>query len=276
MKKRAGTVSFRIITEWMAVTCVPVLAQVRGDGHKTGMLYENRLPEDRSYEKSEPERASGLVIEEKIIRAVLSGRIAPGERFGEKEVGEIFGVSRTMVREAMIRLSSRGLVDVTPRRGWFVIEPSVAEAREVIEARRAVESGLILDHGLVGPEAIARLRSHLVAQQSAIEGQDLARRSYLLGHFHVHIADVLGNSVIANILENLTARTVLIAALYQSDEDAQHSCHDHEALIVAMERGDRDEALRITRDHLIHLEKALRNRARSNRHDRLHEALAEP
>lgn len=252
-----------------------VLAEARGDGHRFVMPYEYRSSGTPLEERSEPERASGLVIEEKIIRAVLSGRIAPGERFGEKEVGEIFGVSRTMVREAMIRLSSRGLVDVTPRRGWFVIEPSVAEAREVIEARRAVESGLILDHDSVGPEAIARLRSHLIAQEEALAGQDLARRSYLLGHFHVHIANVLGNSVIATILENLTARTVLIAALYQSDEDAQHSCHDHAALIAAMERGDRDEALRITRDHLIHLEKALSNRARSNRHERLHEAFSE-
>lgn len=224
--------------------------------------------------RPEPERASGLVIEEKIIRAVLSGRISPGERFGEKELCEIFGVSRTLVREAMIRLSSKGLVDVTPRRGWFVIEPSVPEAREVIEARRAVETGLIMDHERVDRTAILRLRRHLVAQENALAGQDLARRSYLLGHFHVHIADVLGNSVIATILENLTARTVLIAALYQSDEDAQQSCHDHAALIEAMDRGDRDAALRITRDHLVHLERALRNRARSNRHDRLHEALA--
>ncbi|WP_025841420.1 GntR family transcriptional regulator [Asaia platycodi] len=227
------------------------------------------------HQKLDPERASGLVIEERIIHAVLSGRIAPGERFGEKEVGEIFGVSRTLVREAMIRLSSRGLVDVSPRRGWFVIEPTVAEAREIIEARRAVETGLIMDHALVSPEAIARLRAHHMAQQGAIAGQDLARRSYLLGHFHVHIADVLGNSVLADILENLTARTVLISALYQSEEDAQHSCNDHGELIAAMERGDRDKAIRITQDHLVHLEKALRNRARSNRHAGLGGALAD-
>lgn len=225
--------------------------------------------------KIDLERASGLVIEERIIHAVLSGRIAPGERFGEKEVGELFGVSRTLVREAMIRLSSRGLVDVSPRRGWFVIEPTQAQAREIIEARRAVETGLIMDHAQVSPEAIMRLREHLAAQREAILGQDLARRSYLLGHFHVHMADVLGNSVLAGILENLTARTVLIAALYQSEEDAQQSCDDHAELIDAMERGDKERAIRLTQEHLAHLEKALSNRARSNRHSGLHAVFAE-
>ncbi|WP_025886108.1 GntR family transcriptional regulator [Asaia prunellae] len=221
----------------------------------------------------ETERASGHVIEERIIHAVLSGRIAPGERFGEKEVGDIFGVSRTLVREAMIRLSSRGLVDVSPRRGWFVIEPSVIEAREIINARRAVETGLIMNHHAISAEAITRLRAHHLAQQTAIADQDLARRAYLLGNFHVHMAHVLGNSILADILENLTARTVLIAALYQSEADAQHSCDDHGALITAMERGDKDEAIRITQDHLVHLERALRNRASSNRHTGLRSAL---
>lgn len=218
--------------------------------------------------KNDPERSGGHVIEERIIHAVLSGRIAPGERFGEKEVGEIFGVSRTLVREAMIRLSSRGLVDVLPRRGWFVIEPTVAQAREIIEARRAVEIGLILDHGDVSAAAVAQLRLHHQAQKKTLAGQDLARRSYLLGHFHVHMAHVLGNSILADILEDLTARTVLIAALYQSQEDAHHSCNDHGALIDMLECGDRQAAIRITQEHLAHLEKALRNRARSNQQDK--------
>ncbi|GBR53617.1 GntR family transcriptional regulator [Neokomagataea thailandica NBRC 106555] len=223
--------------------------------------------------KNETERARGPAIEEQIVRAVLSGRIAPGERLGEKEIGDIFGVSRTLVRESMIRLSSRGLVDVLPRRGWFVVEPSIAEAREIIEARRTVEIGMIISHADISPAAIQRLRLHYAAQKQALDDKDLARRSYLLGHFHVHIADVLGNSVLAEILENLTARTVLISALYQSDEDASHSCNDHGDLIDALECGDQERAKKITYDHLTHLEKALSNRTKNNRDDRLAKAL---
>ncbi|MFT9377083.1 GntR family transcriptional regulator [Komagataeibacter saccharivorans] len=63
------------------------------------------------------------IIEDRIIRAALSGHIAPGERLGEKDLSQIFNVSRTLVREAMMRLQARGIVEVSPRRGWLVIEP---------------------------------------------------------------------------------------------------------------------------------------------------------
>ena len=62
---------------------------------------------------------------------------------------DLFGVSRTLVREAMARLSARGMVEVNARRGWFVVQPSLDEAREAFGARMALETGLL--HGLTGP-----------------------------------------------------------------------------------------------------------------------------
>ena len=69
-------------------------------------------------------------IADRIVDAILAGRLAPGQRLGEQALADLFGCSRTLVREAMARLSARGMVEVNARRGWFVVQPS-------LDARRA-------------------------------------------------------------------------------------------------------------------------------------------
>ena len=214
--------------------------------------------------KKSMQPASSNIIESRIIQAVLSEEISPGERLGEKDLGEIFGVSRTLVREAMMRLSSRGIVAVSPRRGWFVIEPTVEEARETIEARRSVEIGLLMNQKIISADMIKQLEAHVLEQQRAIDENDLGRRSYLLGHFHVQLAAALGNSILANILEELTTRIVLIAALYQSKADAQQSCDNHRRLVNALRVNKVEEAIKIMDAHLTYLDKALNTRLRKH------------
>ena len=64
-----------------------------------------------------PARSSAAQIADQVVDAILSGRIAPGQRLGEQGLAGVFGVSRTLVREAMARLSVRGMVEVSSRRG---------------------------------------------------------------------------------------------------------------------------------------------------------------
>ena len=87
---------------------------------------------------SVPSRAGAPQIASHVVEAILSGRIAPGQRLGEQELADVFRVSRTLVREAMARLSARGMVEVSSRRGWFVVQPSRAEATEAFSARISI------------------------------------------------------------------------------------------------------------------------------------------
>ena len=70
-------------------------------------------------------------IVERVIESILTRQIRPGERLGEQELADLFGVSRTLVREALIKLQARGFVAVRPRSGWYVAEPSFDEALEI-------------------------------------------------------------------------------------------------------------------------------------------------
>lgn len=60
---------------------------------------------------------SASTIDRAVVDAVLSGRMKAGARLGEAQLGQLFGVSRTVVREALIRLETRGIVQASARRG---------------------------------------------------------------------------------------------------------------------------------------------------------------
>ncbi len=63
--------------------------------------------------------------------------------WANKRLSMLFDCSRTQVREALMRLAAKGIVTVSSRRGWYVVQPSHEEAREAFEARRVIEMGLI-------------------------------------------------------------------------------------------------------------------------------------
>src|SRR5213595_4330106 len=87
--------------------------------------------------------ATASEISERILEAVMARKLEPGSRLGEQQLAMLFDCSRTIVREALTRLAARGIVTVSARRGWYVMEPSRQEASQAFAARRAIELGLL-------------------------------------------------------------------------------------------------------------------------------------
>lgn len=221
---------------------------------------------------STPRTAAEIV--DRVVYSILAGRLKPGTRLGEAQLCELFHVSRTRVREALMRLEARGVVQVSARRGWFVFEPSPADARDAFAARRAVEIGLLHCSGAVSAAALGKLKTHVAHEQSAIDAGDVGARSFLLGDFHVCMAEALGHRALADILRDLTARTVLTAMLYQSQHDAAESCADHARIVAALETGDIAKAVRLMDEHIGDVEAALGVRADADPLSTLREALS--
>jgi DNA-binding GntR family transcriptional regulator len=213
-------------------------------------------------------------IAHRIVEAILAQRLMPGARLGEQSLSILFDCSRTLVREALMQLAARGIVQVSSRKGWFVVQPSEAEAREAFDARYVIETGLIRHAAPINPGALTRLKDHLAQEQAALSGDDVGQRSYLLGDFHVCLAECLGNQLLADTLRDFTARTVLIAMLYQSGHDAASSCAEHIAIVKALEQGDRVEAERLMAEHLGHVMTGLRQAAPADPLAELRLALA--
>ena len=188
----------------------------------------------------------------------MEHRLPPGTRLIEERLANIFGVSRTKVRQAIGRLAHDHIVTIAPKRGAFVSSPSVDEAREVFDARRLLEPELIrrVTRHATAPQ-IARLRAHIRREFAAYQSHDRRAVIALSGDFHQLIADMAGNAFLARTLRELESLTCLIITLYDAPTTLACSYDEHSGLLDAIEAGDSDTAARKMLEHLEHVEKAL-------------------
>ncbi len=193
-----------------------------------------------------------------IARAIAAHKLPPGAKLGEEALGEIFGVSRTKIRQALFQLTSDKLVTLIPGRGAFVAQPTVREAREVFEARRMVETSVLTAFiERASTKDMATLKNHIAEQQRATDAGTAQTRNHLLGDFHTVIARLAGNDVMTAIVAELVARTSLITLLYQNTRGASESLTDHHTLMAAIEKRDVKLALQLMVAHLNDVENGL-------------------
>jgi DNA-binding GntR family transcriptional regulator len=205
-----------------------------------------------------PAAGSTQRIVDAVTTANVERRLMPGTKLVEQQLGDLFKVSRTVVRQALNQLSRDHLVVLEPARGAFVARPSVDEARQVFEVRRMLEQQMVRQLcAVVSDEQLALLRAHLVREAAAVERIDVAGRTRLLADFHVVLARMLGNEVLAQLLADLLARCSLIALMYQSAHDAGHSAEEHVAIVDAIARRDARAAARLMDSHLGNVERNL-------------------
>ena len=198
-------------------------------------------------------------IVDSITGAIVERRLMPGTKLAEQQIADIFGVSRTLVRQALNQLSRDRLVTLEPARGAFVAKPGPQEAREVFEVRAMLEAAMVKQLcAQVTDAQIAELRAHLAAEAQAVARTDVSGRTRLLADFHVVLARMLGNQVLADLLEDLLTRSSLIALMYQSSHSAEHSQAEHVAIVDALEKRDVRAAVRLLEAHLGNVERNLR------------------
>jgi DNA-binding GntR family transcriptional regulator len=197
-------------------------------------------------------------IVEALTSAIVEHRLAPGEKLVEQRLADQFHVSRTLIRQALYQLSEKYLIILQPSRGAKVASPSVAEARQVFSVRRMLESGMVRAFiSSATPEHIQTLKMHILQEKAAVESNDIRNRTELLGDFHVCMAQLMGNSVLAQLLSDLIARCTLVTLMYQSSAAAQHSHEEHAAILEAIEQHNIELALERMDAHLCNVEKSL-------------------
>ncbi len=201
------------------------------------------------------ESSSTALIVQALTRAIVEHRLLPGSKLAEQKLADHFGVSRTLVRQALLQLSQHQLVTLEPARGAFVAAPSADEARQVFAVRRMLECEMARAFALQStPAQIRSLRAHIAQEKAAIDQDDARGRTELLGDFHVRMAELMGNQVLAQMLGQLIARCALITLMYQSGREARHSNQEHVQLVRALAAHDADTAARLMAEHLAHVQ----------------------
>lgn len=197
-----------------------------------------------------------------IVAEIRSGKYPPGERLPpERELAEEFGVSRPTVREAMISLEIRGIVEARRGSGIYVVEREPAESTEeldigpfeVTEARRlfegesaALAAAIITDEQL---DKLAALLQILEANTTSEIGERADR------DFHIAIAEATRNSAIATVVENLwdmRYKSPMCMKMFDRARDAgvQPRYDDHNKIFNALKARDPQAARAAMRNHL--------------------------
>ncbi|WP_328717113.1 GntR family transcriptional regulator [Halomonas elongata] len=211
-------------------------------------------------------RISDQDIVEKVRRAVLMQRLPPDTKLPEVTLGEVFGVSRSVVRKALTRLASEHVVDQRPNQVARVRAPSIEETRETFEARRLVEGEVVAQlAGQLDDEIMATLETQARQETEAYErGDEPARIEHSLTIHHL-LAEHSPNRVLGAMLTDLVLRTSIVIALYKRPSLA--SCYlenDHPRLLDRLGKGDGEAARTCIHEHLHSLEALLDLRPREN------------
>lgn len=191
-------------------------------------------------------------VYEQLRQAIVEGSIRPNERLIETDLAERLDVSRTPVRESMLRLAGDGLI-VTHRRGWVVREHSADEIREVFEVRAALE-------GFAARLAAQRATDEELAVIAAIHRNYIdsvqgSPRGHLVEHnddFHNAVIAAARNQLLAErIHANNQYYFMHRIAGYLSDEEVRASIEGHEELVQALAARDADQSEQVARDNVF-------------------------
>ena len=197
----------------------------------------------------------------RLFDAILEQRIAPSSRFTEEGLGETFGVSRSVIRRVLAKLSHQQVIILRPNQRARVAAPDAQQARQILEARRMTEITVVqLACAQATPAQIHQLRELIARERECIEGDQRGPAIRLSGEFHLQLAAIAGNGPLAQYLNSLVPLTSLIIAQYERQACTYCAWQEHRAIVDAVEQRDSNTAVALMTRHLDHLETKLLNR----------------
>ena len=193
-----------------------------------------------------------------VLNAISEQRLPAGAKLGEQALSDLFQCNRANVRRALASLAAKHVVELRPNRGAFVIAPSGQEAREIFQARRAIERTIARQAVTrVSDDDITCLRRNIAAETEARTLRDKPTELRLSQQFHMSLARLSGNRILARFLAELTMRSTLILGMYSKEGHSCSNCDDHVGIVDALMARDAELLLRLTDEHLRHLEAEL-------------------
>jgi len=207
---------------------------------------------------TDPQRV-GEVLFRTLRDRILSGELRPGTRLSVPALAEEFRVSRSPVRDAVIRLVQEGLVTETMNRGAEVTRITRDELVSLYEAREVLEGAVAR---LATEKYQASLRRSLLAllteHRTVAEEQDFGRHIELDAAFHREIRQAAQSPVLAKMLDGVQGRVLVAMRSTSITGGMVQAVHDHQAIFEAIGSGDADAAEEAARAHIRRLKELLR------------------
>jgi DNA-binding GntR family transcriptional regulator len=198
-------------------------------------------------------RSASAAANEVIREAIIDGRLAPGQRLKEEELARELGMSRTPVREALLRLQSEGLVESLPRRGAIVRSYAVDELDEMYQLRAVLEGYAARRAATrISPEDVIRLEDSCARFDRLRAEDDLLDLVQENLFFHNVILEAAASDRLGPMVRKVIDIPLVYKSFYwYSPEQKLISEHYHKQLTRALRLGDAERAELIMREHVL-------------------------
>ncbi|MFJ8634921.1 GntR family transcriptional regulator [Streptomyces sp. NPDC093568] len=187
-----------------------------------------------------------------VKQGVLDRRYEGGTLLTEGELAEAVGVSRTPVREALLRLEVEGLIKLYPKKGALVLPVSAQEIKDVVETRILVEEHAARKVVPAPPGLIARLEELLAQQKTQAAAGDLAAAAVTDRCFHAEIVRSGGNEILSRLYDQLRDRQLRmgVAIMHSHPDRIAKTLSEHEEILTALRSGDAEAAVAVMHRHI--------------------------
>ncbi|MEH2921935.1 GntR family transcriptional regulator [Samsonia erythrinae] len=184
-----------------------------------------------------------------LINAIERGELRPGERLQETRLAKQFGLSRTPIREALHRLEALGLVEPGPQRGLMIAQISYERLRQLFAVREGLERlAMELAVASAATEELELLQDMIEVEKTLTDSKQLHDHNRL---FHRQIYRATHNPYLNDMLDNLRIHLSLLrGTTYASTERAEEARREHQAIVEALVRRDKDAAQEAASQHI--------------------------
>lgn len=187
-----------------------------------------------------------------VKQGVLERRYEGGSLLTEGELADAVGVSRTPVREALLRLEAEGLIKLYPKKGALVLPVSAQEIADVVETRQLVEEHAARKAVPASPRLLARLEELLDRQKEQAAAGDLAGAAVTDRCFHAEIVRSGGNEILSRLYDQLRDRQLRmgVAVMHAHPDRITKTLVEHEQILQALRAGDADAVVALIHGHV--------------------------
>ncbi|WP_197287840.1 GntR family transcriptional regulator [Streptomyces apocyni] len=199
-----------------------------------------------------------------VKQGVLDRRYEGGTLLTEGELADAVGVSRTPVREALLKLEVEGLLKLYPKKGALVLAVSAQEIADVVETRLLVEE-FAARKAIPAPAVLLTRLEELVAEQRRhAETGDLAAVAVTDRCFHAEIVRHSGNEILSRLYDQMRDRQLRmgVAVMHAHPDRVAKNIVEHTEILEAIRAGDVELAAARVRDHLSWVKVLVRGEAR--------------
>ena len=208
------------------------------------------MPDDYWLSVGLDHRSLGQTITERLRDQILINQLKPGERLIADDLALTFGVSRSMIREALLLLATEGFINIIPRKGTFVTQMSAKQANDLFEVRLLLEGQVAsLAAERRTDENLRDLRETADRGLAAALAGNVDQLPALNTRFHNLLADTADNDYLTETLSRLSN---IIQWVYSRRiiERSTDSWKEHLRIVDAIERMDPNAAKAAAHEHI--------------------------